>query len=648
MTKKTNKKENGEKLNNEEKLNPPQYFCGEALTEDYCKELVLEVKEDFKQRAENRRNFELSWQLNMNFLAGKQHTEISPLHCIEEAEKQFLWQSREVFNHIAPIIETRCAKLSRVRPKMSVRAFGEEESDIYAAKMSSKILNNCYNGLDLNKTIANATMWSEVCGTVFYKIVWDDKKGNEVGKNGDNTISDGDISVSVCPPFEIFPENIFAEEIENQKSIIHAKAMHIQTIEELWGIKAEGEDIDIFTLDRDSIKSDFNSERQKFKDYAMVIEKYELPSKKYKEGRLIITAGDKLMHISCLPYINLGGKKRGYPFIKQCSMSVSGSFFGISVIERCIPVQRAYNAVKNRKHEFINRLASGVLAVEDGSTDTDLLEEEGLAPGRVIIYRQGSNPPQLMNPGSVPVDFTYEEERLLSEFKLISGVSDVMRNSSTPSSLTSGVALSLLVEQDDTRLSVTAELIRNSVKQIGQQILRLYKQYASSPRLLSIAGENNSIEHYYFDSKNISSDDIVFDTENELSQSPAQKKSMILDMLKNGLLTDSSGKLSQRMKTRIADLLGFSGFENGLDLVNLNIKRAAKENLELIKSFLEPLEIDDHELHIAEHIKYMLSGEFETAKGNKKTENFLQHIRGHKTLISLNTENKEAKENGGE
>lgn len=618
--------------NSEEDILPFKYFCGEAITGDYIKELTESVKKDFKERAENRKQLETQWQLNMNFLAGRQFAEISSLQEIEESFKQFTWQSREVFNHIAPIVETRCAKLARVRPKMSVRAFGEEESDLYSAKMSSKILNSCYSLLNLDKAISNATMWSEVAGTVFYKVVWDSQKGNAVGKNDDKTIFEGDVSLTVCPPFEIFPENLHCEEVENQKSIIHAKAVHIQTIEEVWGQKAEAEELDVFTLDRTS-ESVFKL-RNKLNGYAMVIEKYELPTKKYPDGRLIITAGDKLLHISSLPYINGEKNVRGYPFIKQCSLNASGCFFGVSVIERCIPIQRAYNSIKNRKHEFLNRLASGVLAVEDGSTDTDILEEEGLAPGRVIVYRQGSNPPQMMSAGNIPIDFSYEEDRLLAEFKLISGVSDVMRNSTTPANLTSGVAISLLIEQDDTRLSVTAGFIRNAVKTIGKHIIRLYKQFVKAPRLIATAGENNSIEQYYFDRKDIGSDDVVFETENELSDSPAQKKSMILDMLKNGLLSDENGNLSQRMKSRITDLLGFSGFENGQDLANLNIKKSAKENLELVSKSLEPLEIDDHAIHITEHIKYMMSGEFESFKNAKKNENFLSHIRLHKVLMS--------------
>ena len=104
------------------------------------------------------------------------------------------------------------------------------------------------------------------------------------------------------------------------------------------------------------------------------------------------------------------------PFVRQISAEQAGCFWGASVVERVIPIQRAYNAVKNRKHEFMNRLAMGVLTVEDGSVDTENLEEEGLSPGKILVYRQGSVKPQLMDSGAVPDDFSTEEDRLLQEF----------------------------------------------------------------------------------------------------------------------------------------------------------------------------------------------------------------------------------------
>ena len=63
------------------------------------------------------------------------------------------------------------------------------------------------------------------------------------------------------------------------------------------------------------------------------------------------------------------------------------------LVSLLIPSQRAYNAVKNRELEYINRCSIGILCVEDGSVDVDDLCEEGLVPGKVIVYRQGSKAP---------------------------------------------------------------------------------------------------------------------------------------------------------------------------------------------------------------------------------------------------------------
>lgn len=70
------------------------------------------------------------------------------------------------------------------------------------------------------------------------------------------------------------------------------------------------------------------------------------------------------------------------------------------LVARLLPVQRAYNSIRNRKQEFLNRLVLGTIFVEDGSVDTDELAEEGLSPGKIIVYRQGSIAPILSTPSA--------------------------------------------------------------------------------------------------------------------------------------------------------------------------------------------------------------------------------------------------------
>lgn len=65
------------------------------------------------------------------------------------------------------------------------------------------------------------------------------------------------------------------------------------------------------------------------------------------------------------------------------------------LVDMLIPCQQSYNALKGRYAEYVDKLSIGGIVVEDGSVDTDTLSEEGLAPGKILVYRQGSVPPTI-------------------------------------------------------------------------------------------------------------------------------------------------------------------------------------------------------------------------------------------------------------
>lgn len=600
------------------------------------KMIVNDILSDFKNRARERKQYELMWELNMNFMLGNQYSIIGAKDQIETSAKNYYWEEREVYNHIAPIIETRLAKLGKVRPTVSVRPTGNEQSDLFCAKLSKAILSATTDKINLSDLITQATIWSEVTGTSFYKVVWDNSLGDTVASENGKPLKNGDISITVCPPFEIYPDSSGSVDIEACESLIHARAYPVEKIRDLYHVETKGEDIDTFTFENfishGSVTGFSNIPKLAHSlkhNHALVIEKYEKPTKENVNGRLTIVAGDKLVYDGEIPFEISNDKTRSYPFIRQISTSQVGSFWGTSVVERCIPIQRAYNAIKNRKHEYLARLACGVLAVEDGSVDIDNIEEEGLAPGKILVYRNGSSIPKFIDAGSIPNDFDSEEDRLLNEFITVSGVSEFMRDSTVPTTVSSGTALSLLIEQDETRLSVTAEYIRSAVKKIAQFIIRLYKQFAVSTRLSRIADGNGEIEIFYWKGSQLTNDDIVLDTINELTETPAQRKSMLLDLYKNGLLFDENGKLSNRNRAKLLESLGFGVWESEQDISSLHIKKAVKENIEL--EDVNPREIDDHDIHITEHTKYLLSCESDKATKEhiKKIE---AHILAHKSM----------------
>ena len=612
------------------------------MKKKYAEEIVEEVRRDFEQRREKRKALELQWRLNMNFLSGDQYCEITPTGDIDDYGKQYWWQQREVFNQIASVVETRLAKLARVKTGIVVRPASDDDSDVYAAKLSTQVLKAAGESVDLVKLINAASVWSEATGTCFIKVGWDAGAGKVIGvdKKG-GRLHEGDLTVSIVPPFEIFPDNLLAGEPENCRSIIHAKAYHVDEVRDIWGEEVKGEDVNVFSLDSSPLP-DTGGYTQGVKgvnaslapDHCVVLEKYTLPTRDMPDGRLTIVAADKLLYDGELPYINRKDGTRGYPFAVMRCLDKVGCVFGASVIERLIPLQRAYNDVRNRKHEYMNRLAMGVLAVEDGSVDSDILEEEGLAPGKVLIYRQGSEAPRMLDPGRIPSDFLNEEERLLSEFITVSGVSELSKYSQTYSSM-SGTAISLLVEQDNTRLASTSGSLRECVKQVCYLILRAFKQFAGEKRFMRLAGENGAMQLKSFSASDLTAEDLTFETDNELNDTLANRRNMVLQLVQLGVLQDKEGNMSERSKSRVLELLGFGNWENAADLADCQRDAAIRENAALKESGKRPelTDVDDDALHIEEHTKAMLSQDL----GKKYLDVLGKHIAEHKARLGVVT-----------
>ena len=105
--------------------------------------LVEEVKKDYISRREARRSLEAQWQLNINFMIGNQYSYIASNNSIREDEKEYFWQEKEVFNHIAPIVETRISKISSNTPSVTVPP---ASAVIFSSVVGAMMTGGCLSG----------------------------------------------------------------------------------------------------------------------------------------------------------------------------------------------------------------------------------------------------------------------------------------------------------------------------------------------------------------------------------------------------------------------------------------------------------------------------------------------------------------------
>ena len=134
----------------------------------FYEDVVRDVILDFEKRQKERLLYERQWELNMNFINGNQFCGMNGRGEIVNENGAYYWQNKEVFNHIAPLIELRLSKFSRITPIISVRPKTDDDKYVKNASLAEKLLVDAFDRIDVKSAVKKATVWSETCGTAFY------------------------------------------------------------------------------------------------------------------------------------------------------------------------------------------------------------------------------------------------------------------------------------------------------------------------------------------------------------------------------------------------------------------------------------------------------------------------------------------------
>lgn len=672
----------------------------------YAEDLVMFVQGEFQRRRQERQFQELQWRLNMAFIDGHHYMDLNTQRMdLVETQPLAWWEQREVFNHIAAIVETRIARLGKMQPELGVRPATGEQSDMSRAKIAKKLLENTERNKFGQSQRQEYLAWLEATGTVFLKQTWDPSAGRVLGYvqvdaddetpepgsdrtekpepddlmaagqmmsqeledqehteipvqvEGDSTgahartmvaVHEGDVRTDVLPPFEVYPDSLLQPDVSRCHSVIHARAYPVSVVKETWGREVESEtQVESWGLSRNAVAGGglgygvggYHAQNVKLQGHALVLEYWERPSAEFPEGRFIVVCGSLCLYSGPLPYKVEERGELGLPFVRTVASVRPGRFHGSCVTERLIPIQRRFNAWHNRKAEYNARVAIGQLWIEEGSVDNPAkVEEDAGAPGTVFWGKRGYSPPKYLDFPSLPASFEQEGPFLLNQFTMISGVSETTRMSEAPPGVKSGVALDLVIEQDNTRLSHTVENMEGAHVEWGKQILRLYKQFAANQRILRTTGDDHSVDITYWDSSDITTDDVVVETSALLANTPAQRRQTVMALLERGFYNDpETGRLTRAGRAKVAEQLQFGNWEQATDIDELHIKRAEKENRIMAQGQMPmPKPYDNEELHIARHVAYMLTDEFEQLNGEAQGQLEAlvnQHIQYHVMVL---------------
>lgn len=513
----------------------------------------------------------------------------------------FLKKNRLHVNTILPTIQNRLARLCKNPPKYDVRPESNSTEDKDAARLSLQILQSSWDKLGLDQKRLFLYMWVQQAGYAWMKVSWDETMGNPMVDPLSNEMDyEGDVRAEVVSPFEVFPDPMAKTEEDVLRSwLIQAKVRKLDYFKAHYpgrGESVKEEGAWLLSAQYEQRINSFNTRgpaqggmQDALKHSAIEIIKYEARSKKYPNGRMIITANGVLLSNKELPVGEI-------PFRKFDDIIIGGKFASEAVITHLRPVQDSYNENERRIDSWMRKFIAGKyhafrgsgLSVEAMNDESGELVQTDLMPSAP----EGGKPTAIQVPALPQWAFQFREV-LKEEINNISGISEVSRGT-LPSASIPAIGMQLLTEQDDTRIGVMTEQHEHSWAGVGSLILKYVQMGYKLPRKLKIAGP--SLEYTV---KEVSGDmiknntDVIVIRGSTLPGSKTLNRQEILNAYDKGLLGDPT---DPKVREKVLGLIEFgdtTGLWEDYGLDESQIKKGIDQLEQGI-----PVQVDELDNHI--------------------------------------------------
>lgn len=580
------------------------------------KELVQWANDQYKKIKASRSSIERQWYINLAFYFGKQNvnvvsTSAAPTGFKLHVPKAPPWRVRLVINKIRPAIRKELAKTVAQKPRFTVVPASTEDEDQASARVGEAIFNAVYSDKRLKTIIRRAMWWTCITGTGFVKDYWDNGAKDVLGQKGD-------FCIEPVTPFHLFVPDFNEIELENQPFVIHATTKSVEWVKHRFpNIENVVANVSTATDLLDDSFMGMIGAKSPDNDSVLCLEVWIKPGghKAFPDGGMFTVVSDTIVQMrDKYPYAH--GE---FPFTKLEHIE-SGKFYGTSIIEDMIPVQKEYNRTRSQIIEAKNKMSKPQLMAPRGSVEVQKITSE---PGQVILYTPGFNPPTPLPLQNLPSYVLQEIQQLQQDLDDISGQHEISRGSN-PSQVTAATALSYLQEQDDTSLSGTIESVESGVEKIGRHVLSHASQFWSEERTVRVIGKDGAFDAHVYKASDLGGNhDVRVEAGSALPTSKAARLALVMDLIKLGAI-----KIEDALQA-----IDLGGMESINEDFLVDLRQAQRENLKLSMGEGVPANVwDNHDVHIQIHDKFRKSQQFETLDEQAQAL-FQQHVELHQSAL---------------
>lgn len=527
--------------------------------------------------------------------------------------KRRLSRNRFKINKILPTIQNRLARLVQNSPKYDVRPNSNTSQDKDCARLGIEIITTIFEKQDFKEKQQDLLMSAMQGGVSYLQVNWDPMLGEPMVDPGTQEMVgyQGDVRMEVLNCLEVFPDPL-AKNLDDAQWIIKAKVRKLDYFKDRYpergqAVKEEGVWLlsSLYDMKANALSSVGivgASTQEQMRNSAIELVYYEKRSKEHPNGRMIISASGILLEDKELPI----GE---FDIIKFDDILVGGRYNSEGVITHLRPVQDQYNITRTKCAEWVRKTLGGKFIVAKGAG----LEQEALNndSGEVIQFNPvpGAPPPQAMQIPAIP-QYVYEEiHELAREFDFVSGINEASRGVAPGASMPFR-GMALLVEQDQTRVSVQTTRNESGYAKVGCAILKYVGRYYEMPRLMKTAGDGLSYAVKEFKGADLNSNyDVIVMPGSTLPDSKALKRQDIMNMFMAGLLGNPQ---DPKLKAKVLKIMEYGDVAEMWKSQALDDQQI-KKTIDEIENGTKPMvhEWDNHIAFIRELNDYRKSDKFD-------------------------------------
>lgn len=501
-------------------------------------------------------------------------------------------------NKMGGLVERTISRLTKSSPIPECRPVTDEEGDVSAAKVGTRMLQAELNRLGWETMLPRLYFWVLPLGWSFLHVYWDTESGSVVdsevlpeAERPAEDLHEGNTCLEIVPGTEIRldPNARVWDEVRwvvRTTNMTRAAIYEMYGATEVSGDAAPMRDVseDIFALSDGSAGDGTKTNKDKVERLA-VHQLWLKPGGRTKPEGLVLTwSGDTVLE-GPMPFPYDHGH---LPFVPFSLLPGLGHPEGRTWLSDLRGMQEDYNDARSREATIRRTLVPKILAAR-GQIDPQRLTSRV----EVVEYAPTGERPTWEVPNSGWMQqFEAAMQRADMEMGDRAGQAEVSQGRAPAGA--PAAAILALQEADESKLAISAKELARATEQMGHQVLMLARQFWTEERIIRTWSEDGKLEVMRFRGADLPNQlDVQVSAESMLPKSKSARAQLALDLWDRQILTDPSAFV------RMLELPGVSFLQDEFDR---DARQADREYGRMV--FGEEVQAEDwhnHQAHIAKH-----------------------------------------------